>query len=1145
MSLASLTRAFADTLHALGQELKCPICLSLMSSPRILACGHTFCGVCLTGWLKTKACCPICKTAAARRGDRKEETVTELLQAFRLATPPSSQGAGLQVPAAHMSAAAFEDACAFTQLPGATQLFDGFKDWEGDEEDDAGDNQDEHNDHHDDDDVVLLEPQKAPVVAAASLPMLTPDLSSPPSLISPPNPTDAIMAAAPAPHVVAHPGASAAVMDIPASIMETACCVCLSLRVKPGDAIIKCLGKPTGAGGSPGCGMTVHLSCYGSTAEATPWEDWLCDSCRGGASQDTLRCELCPCSARHALKLQAKDVCTASIPGRTPPPSRAKGRAGTKEAADNMHVNKTGVLVTDEVPAGGFNGLNPGLPFTDVSLSRARRAGDMDFPQAWRPTLAGTWVHAVCCIWLPEPFTVPAADIIKTLQQTLNVFGSAGMREGGSNSGRKRRREGDEDITDDPMELKPMPLRADHLDSSSIMSQVPVSILQAYAASAGLPLPSSPFPFAISLPLLAVAVAYFRSQKFLPSTLIVANLCAIDRDRYRMYCVVCGLRGGEVGAVVQCCKDECVRGYHPMCALRAGLFMKWSQVVDEAEIHRNEADGMLDVSYTHFCDQHSPSAFDARVAKPALVKGQRKHGSSANPRAVKFASVAVREDDPCPPLPSPPLPAPPATSHFAALDIVPVTAAPTPPSTSSAPPKKKARRSTGRSPGASSSVSRLSITPTSAHKSPLEPAGVFVPNALPSPSCTTIVDTVDCGKSEMQACLDAGKGVVDLAFCPTALDAAIAVRVAVLRDPSISARALFPTHVVTPASNLLVPWEELVERSLTSTIVAWRQHDETLVLDEADDPMIESGGAPSVLHPGFGSPAGKKKGEDLTLTLPLARRCSHRYLCALLAGCHLVRPEWVVACKKGGYPVHELPYAIVGHKGETGIRPHMFFGPSPLTTLGHILDSVPANSSIDHSGAASSGEKTSVSKEISTRRRQALVTAVCASAAPARALRMRRLAEGSTTNGSGQGRLFRCVTFILWGEFENPPKLVTRMEILELAAIGGAACVWPMPPSGRTLDLHHVHEYPEWEGMVTHALTHAPTSDFPPIIVVCDEPHFTLPSCISSLPLGTVSMVTPAFILHCAATACLLDPFQDEYAHPAAKGILKPSVPKQ
>jgi len=183
-----------------------------------------------------------------------------------------------------------------------------------------------------------------------------------------------------------------------------------------------------------------------------------------------------------------------------------------------------------------------------------------------------------------------------------------------------------------------------------------------------------------------------------------------------------------------------------------------------------------------------------------------------------------------------------------------------------------------------------------------------------------------------------------------------------------------------------------------------------------------SASASSVRRRGGGTPTGDASGgargrgdaagaaEGLECEVALVRRRSHKILCAQLAGCYLVTRGWPKSCSDTGGITHELPYRVAGDRATEALRPAILCGVDPLLFTRQVADIA---------------DKSSLSLTP-----QALRAALVSASAPARA-------HVAVSSGDPRKRLLACMTLVCWGIFEAPPKTLTKMEVKELAALGG------------------------------------------------------------------------------------------------------------
>ncbi|KAF6139512.1 hypothetical protein GIB67_015469 [Kingdonia uniflora] len=70
-------------LEKMGTELKCPICLSLLSSAISLPCNHSFCNLCILKSMKLDLNCPVCKVPFRRREVRSAPNMDNLVSIYK------------------------------------------------------------------------------------------------------------------------------------------------------------------------------------------------------------------------------------------------------------------------------------------------------------------------------------------------------------------------------------------------------------------------------------------------------------------------------------------------------------------------------------------------------------------------------------------------------------------------------------------------------------------------------------------------------------------------------------------------------------------------------------------------------------------------------------------------------------------------------------------------------------------------------------------------------------------------------------------------------------------------------------------------------------------------------------------------------
>nr|GEY36214.1 protein breast cancer susceptibility 1 homolog [Tanacetum cinerariifolium] len=98
-----------ENLIRMAEELKCPICLSLLKSAVSLTCNHIFCNVCIEKSMKSDSTCPVCKVPYRPREVRPAphmDTLVSIYKSMKVSsgvnilvtqTQPQTAGIGLVV----------------------------------------------------------------------------------------------------------------------------------------------------------------------------------------------------------------------------------------------------------------------------------------------------------------------------------------------------------------------------------------------------------------------------------------------------------------------------------------------------------------------------------------------------------------------------------------------------------------------------------------------------------------------------------------------------------------------------------------------------------------------------------------------------------------------------------------------------------------------------------------------------------------------------------------------------------------------------------------------------------------------------------------------------------------------------------------
>ena len=329
-----------------------------------------------------------------------------------------------------------------------------------------------------------------------------------------------------------------------------------------------------------GCQVYVHAECYGID-DAALHSAWQCALCEAQCSQSDVSCVLCP---RAACVGALKPAVIEEV-------RRFSGRSNTEaDASAPTTVNTGGVSESTLLSLNARRSLRDATGPTpqsgDYAYIRAVEAllphsfGDR-IAEAWRPTLDGRWVHAVCVSWIPEAMTSTSADIAAALHKAASRWSASTAAAAASLANPRKdtkvkRPAGNAASSrlgvPDVLLPRVLLVRAGPLSAAALLSQGAghSSSDKMSAVAARSVRTTRRFPVRMSQATLAAAAADVEASSA-PATLIALNVepSALPPPRVRLACGVCGLRGADVGAVVQCSAPACRNAYHATCALHA------------------------------------------------------------------------------------------------------------------------------------------------------------------------------------------------------------------------------------------------------------------------------------------------------------------------------------------------------------------------------------------------------------------------------------------------------------------------------------------------------------------------------------------------------------------------------------------------